>query len=139
MALLGRTFCLLFILVVLVPLGTADQKTVEVNDPIIFALFYGRFIDPVETVYCLMNDGMLHAFTNNSPLFVGVSGWFLYDHFKSIGKELKDCVIIIHNHLWISPFSQKDKIVYRSLQKYGFTGRFMLYVTLRDKYYELKD
>ncbi len=135
----GKVSCCIIIVLVLLPLGATSIQTVEVNDPIIRAIFNGRFTAPIEIVYCLMSDGVLHQFTNNSPLYVNINGWILYDYMRSIDKDIKNCVVVIHNHVFVGYFSTGDKAVLRSLKRYGFQGRFLLYIVMFDKYYELKD
>ena len=48
--------------------------------------------------------------------------------FKRHGVKIEYCLIIIHNHLLRSGFSEGDRGFYRRMKEAGFMGMFLLYV-----------
>jgi hypothetical protein len=139
MALLRRLAGIGLTILVILPIAIASDQIIRVEDPVLHAIFDSRFTEPMEIVYCLMNNGDLYWFTNYDENYVVVNGWILYDYFKKQGRDLKNVIIIIHNHYFQKYFSRSDKKVRMQLKDYGFKGRFLLYVVAFKEIYELKD
>ena len=101
-------------------------------------IFAGAFNNLYESCFFILNDGEVYEFTTHDKdrieghlsVWVGV--------IEKDGYDIKDVVIIMHNHFASRTFSEADKKTYTLLKMYGFTGSFGIYVTATDKVYLIK-
>ena len=102
------------------------------------SLYKSMFTEQFESVLFLFSDGEFYVFTTQEERCVGASidsliGWLKKEH------DLKDLVIVVHNHFPPGSFSQKDKQSCACLRKEGFVGKFLVFHTASGKVEELKD
>lgn len=97
------------------------------------------FPDPVERIYVVLKDETVFKFTNYEERFIYLSAGILEDFLKKKGHEIKDIVIIIHNHRFEQKFSPADWRFYGDLKRRNFKGRFLLYCHWTKKVYDIEN
>ena len=106
--------------------GNGDlPTTVYVQKGNLYAGMFGR--EPVEVVVFIYKVGTFFRFTTMHEDRVACSLGEILLCMASCGKDVKDVVICVHNHLNISGFSLYDVNTYRYLVKEGFKGKFLIY------------
>jgi len=88
-------------------------------------LFDGVLKPPSELAFFLFKDGDFFVVTNDleNSIFIPDTENF----FRKQGKEIKDLILVYHNHNIPSRFSKIDIRFYRYLKKRGFKGIFGIY------------
>ena len=91
----------------------------------------GAFTEPFESAYFLFKDGTLIRFTNHLESMIFFPD--LEEFFETYGLEIKDLLIVVHNHLTPNRFSSADIGTYHYLKKRGFVGHFGIYYPFSKK------
>jgi hypothetical protein len=96
------------------------------------------FKEPHENVVIVMNDGRCLLLSEQNECAVRVGAGQLNDLFKELGYRMEDVEIIIHNHFRDMRFTPEDKRICHQLVRYGFQGKFLLYLQSCNKTIEYK-
>lgn len=86
------------------------------------------FTEPIEILYFITHDFIPHRLTSNDERQVVFYTDRLREDLKKEGYEIKDLIMVIHNHLKLGRISEKDKRFYRWLLANGFHGVFAIYL-----------
>ena len=86
------------------------------------------FTEPVESAYFLWADGTRIQLTSYEWNKVSGNPDEVLEDIKKQGVKIEYCLIIIHNHILPSGFSDTDRGFYRRMKEAGFMGMFLLYV-----------
>lgn len=99
------------------------------------------FIEPVETIYFIMKDGIGFRHSNQYEKLIYVDIKELKKRLKTPARiyEIKDIAIIIHNHRIEKKFSDNDKRFHGDLKKYGFDGLFLIYCHRTNETYDIEN
>jgi len=130
--------CILFILLIAIPVASRYHQTHESNDKLAYYAFKDMFTEPVEVMYFLMYDMKLYKITSNEEHRVSFNLRDLKKLFGNDGYDFTDVILIIHNHQMVRYFSFQDADVYRRFMEEGFTGNFYMYNELNRKLYILR-
>lgn len=114
-------------------------KRYKCYDKVVYVIFEDKFIEPIESMYLLMEDMTLYRVTSNQEFTVNFDMEDLKKEMKKNGHTISDVMIIIHNHYTYRYFSPSDVRAWRSFKREGFTGNFYLYVTTAKTIYELRE
>ena len=83
--------------------------------------FYDTFLKGNgENILLLFRDGTFFAITENLEHRVSFPWGYVFKE-----RSPKDLILVIHNHMGISRWSDADKRIYYSLRKAGFRGCFL--------------
>ena len=103
-----------------VPLFNANSYTSSS-----FAPFFKEFY---ESLLVILKDGMVVFFTEQRvDCIQSLSTHCLINVIEYFGYRIDDVAIIVHNHNLPKPISKRDKKFCRSLGKYGFKGKFLVF------------
>jgi hypothetical protein len=108
-----------------------DPGTVQFLIPVdfnysIFDLYQATFTQPFELCIFVFADGKIFFGSNNfmERIYFPTP---IDKFFAEQGEDIKNLVLVCHNHLFNLPFSPDDKNFYRTLKSYGFTGKYAIY------------
>lgn len=103
----------------------------------IYTGYQPKFTEPFEVCYFIFKNGDVLRLTNHLPvaIFFPIN---LDEIIKAAGHSYEDIMVIIHNHLLPSTFSQADKKCYYHFVAKGFKGSYQLYIQPNKKIYEFK-
>ena len=90
-------------------------------------IFEQFFTEPFESMVLLAQDGTFYTMTTQHDLVIAIQPAQVYEFLLKENLEVKDLVIIIHNHLSPAGFSPGDDYFYRYFVKRGFQGAFCIY------------
>ena len=91
-------------------------------------LYKEIFTEPIESMMFLFVDGRFYIFTSCYPHKVEGQISAVVEYFEKKEKQqISDLVLVVHNHLDISRFSEQDDDTYRYLKQSGFAGRFLIF------------
>jgi len=96
------------------------------------------FVEPIETCYITMFDGVRFQVTSYDATKVQQTYSEIKLGLEHEGYSIKDIITVIHNHFAPPYFSLVDKRTYRYLLADGFTGNFLLFTTGSQRLFELK-
>jgi len=88
-------------------------------------IFEGIMKVPFEVAVIIFKDGTVYSFTNQLETQIRFPN--LTEFFKTEGREIKDIVIVCHNHSNSNKFSVPDKNLYHMLVSEGFKGHYLIY------------
>lgn len=90
--------------------------------------FYKQiFTEPVESVLFLFTNGEFFIFTSMDQNAIYGELNIIIDYLEKKKKDVKDLILVIHNHLNLGSFSSTDTKTYYRLRENGFTGKYLLY------------
>lgn len=100
-------------------------KAYKVDEGNLFRLL---FKEPVEICYIMLKNGTIFKITQYFENKVYINIEQMRKELKEYDCDIKDIVIIIHNHLDLSRISEQDKKIYRYLRQEGFKGVFAIFL-----------
>ena len=127
----------LLILLLVVPLFS--YRSVEVKNPVLDALFWNKFAEPIEMLYLLTNKGMLFKVSSYCETTVFVDFFSIEQELKKYKIKIKDIIVVIHNHQVEKGFSNSDIRQYKKFKEKGFNGMFCIWLWRNKKIYQLEE
>ena len=85
------------------------------------------FREPFESVVFLFRDGSFVVFSTGHDKAIAVPASWLLDYIRETGRDIKDCLLVVHNHFAPTGFSESDLQTWHYLVRNGFTGVFGIY------------
>lgn len=105
----------------------------------ILSAWQSLFTEPCETVYIIMRDEMVIKHTSQHDAMIDISIGRLKEELEKIDRNIKDIVVVIHNHRMNKYFTRSDYKQYWAFKNYGFDGQFLLYCHRTNKTYDIED
>ena len=103
------------------------------------SLCKGIFRDPFEKVVFLFRDGTFLVFSTGHEKAVLVPIAWILHFIEESGRDIKDCLLIVHNHFSPMGFSESDLQTYQYLYRKGFRGVFGIYYPSTGKFRGVED
>lgn len=91
------------------------------------AVFGGFFREPIEIVVFIFADGTTWAYHTQESERIDINVWELDFLFKKSGVEMKEIVLVVHNHATPHPPSEGDRGFFRGMRQRGFRGISLVY------------
>lgn len=95
--------------------------------------------DKNEKIIFICENGEVVRFKSDSRNKVAIKLPNLLKALARAGGSMGSVEAVIHAHVWPRDFSEDDVQMYRTLVKYGFRGKFMVYYPERGILKSLKD
>ena len=125
-----RKVCLLIILLSFIGGNThlSDSQARE-YDIERFNLYAEWFVEPVESLYFFWADGNGYKITSYEWDRVSGNPVDALRKMSGDGYDINTCLLVIHNHLLPTGFSNIDVALHHYLLSCGFRGMFLLYTS----------
>jgi len=94
-----------------------------------FNIYTGFFTEPFETLLLIFKNGDGFAISTHNEHGIYVPFGWLEGFLKRKHREIKDIIIIIHNHKIPTSFTPGNMYYYRKFKEAGFEGHFQIYYT----------
>lgn len=92
-------------------------------------IYASMFKEPFETAVFMFKDGTILTYSTHEASRVGVAAQTIVEWTKKSGKNIKDCLLVVHNHFSPAGFTDSDRYTYNYLKNKGFKGVFGIYYT----------